>query len=717
MAKKKSSSNQEKSTVSQNQQKSMEAATTPTSTEENQSEMVNNLKSLNNLLLKETLERRGQIDSLMKSKHDLEIEIEKLKKQGFEDLSIEAEIRKSVTMDFVNEQIELEKERLKEEMCREKDELRGLVEEKNREIESVGRDFGRFREEIGKEIELKRNEVDLLRSRVVDLEKSSVEAGKEIERIRLEKDEVVRVKSELEKRIEDLNREMKDVVKQKGEIQVQNGEKDRKIQKLQKSLDGVNDELDSVKGILAGVVSEKEGIRKNLDGRVEEAEKLKVQVGELEKCNVATEQELCILRSERRKVMDERKEIEGKLEVVLKEKEFAEGKSLESSKLIANLKGEIKNLSIVKVEGEQERAELSTKIVGSTRELEELQTNVSTLQGKEADLLGKVTVLGKSNAEALRKQEKLQLELNKLKEEKSDIEKKIEVLVAENSSTLRNLQDNVLLLEAEKRKVNEIIQEKSDIEKVKNDQLTEIDDLSEQVNTLKALVSSLEESCQKQADANNAIQSVATQYKDALENVTVERDNIKEEIELKKKEEERLGLEVLESDKRNRVTKEELESVKIVQLKLSEEIKVMKSCIDTLTGEKGELERKLVKAEEGFSELEEKMKSSQMHSVKALEMLRNTMKQLEEAGTDTNEELTINGDFIAEELQPFVAELEAIRKSFKGKTGKVEEMYKRYETLQVSVSDAQKKRNFWAWLSSATTLLAAVSMAYIARGR
>ncbi|PIA39392.1 hypothetical protein AQUCO_02600092v1 [Aquilegia coerulea] len=638
------------------------------------------LKSLNSLLLKETVEKREQVDSLLKSKKELEIEIDLLKKQ-----SDETQIQKSVMVEFVNQEIEQQKEQI----WREKDELKGLLDEKIRQIDQVSCDFQRYRDDVEKDLGLKDSEIVMLKSSVVDLEKNNEVVKKEIERVGFEKDGVLEKKNELEKRIVELSREIVDVVKGREEIEKVKLEQDAEIEKLNKSVDVLNADLVSERGNLEKVVNEKDKIIKSLDVLTKEMERVKVQVLELEKCNSATEMELGKLRDERRGLMDERKEREIKFEGFVKEKAVIE----------------------------QERAKEGIKIAGLEKEVERLQAALLNVQKEEENLRSVVVNLEKMNVEALEKQEQIQLEVDTLLGEKTEIQKSFELLMEERNSISKSLETATVQLEIKESKMVEIVNEKAAIEKLKNDKEVEIDNLHKQVFHLQSVVSTLEESCREQVEANAKVQAEARQYKDELKSVTVERDNVRNEMMWKAKEEERLKSEVLELEKRVVETKQELQQARIEQCHLSEEKEEMKACIETLTEDKGELQRMLVKAEEGIDDFQAKIKLSETSTGQALQMLKRTVELVchpEDAETGGKEELAINSDEIDEQIQPFAAELETIRKAFKNKNGNVEDMNRQFESLKLSIVQAQKKKNIWAWLSSVSFVAGAV-VAYAAR--
>ncbi|KAF5199774.1 myosin-9 [Thalictrum thalictroides] len=680
------------------------------------SEKLANLKSLNSLLVKETVERREQVDSLLKSKKELEIEIDLLKKQ-----SDETQIQKSVMIEFMNKEVEQEKEKLKEKVWREKDVLKGLLDEKIREIGEVSSDFQRYRDDVEKDLDLKRSEVEMFKSVVFDLEKGNEDVNKEIKKIRFEKNEVLEKKNELEKRIEELSREMVEVVKGRGEIEKVKFEQDVEIRELKKSVDVLNAELVQARGVLDRGVIEKDEILKRLSVQTKEMERVKVQILELEKCNSATEMELGKLRNERRGLMDERKERERKFEGVLKEKTMIEQNMVEMSKLVEELKGDIKRIDGEKEVIEQEKTKDEIMIAELEKEVERLQVVMQNAQKEEANLHSVVANLEKKNVEALEKQEQTQLEVEALVREKTEIQKSFELLMEEKNSISKNLETALNQLKSEKSKMADIINEKAAIEKAKSVREVEIDNLQKQVCDLQSDVSTLEESHREQAEANAKLQAEAKQYQYELISVTAERDDVRNESISKAKEEERLRSEVLELGKRIGEAHQNLEQVMIEHRHLSEEKKEMKAHIGTLTEEKKELQHMLEKAEEGTEAFETKMKLSETCTGQALQMLKHTVELVcrhEDAEMDGKEEMTIiNGDKIAEQIQPFAAELEAIRKAFKNKKGNVDDMNKQFESLRLSIVQAQKKKKMWAWLSYVSTFFTAAAVAYAARVR
>ncbi|KAF9605269.1 hypothetical protein IFM89_015885 [Coptis chinensis] len=619
--------------------------------EENQADKLASLKSLNNILLKETVEKRDHVKNL-------ELEIDVLKKQ-----LIESEIQKSVTVEFVNQEMMQENQVLK-------------------------RDFVRFREEVDKESEVKTSEVMRLEKRV---------------------EEMMGEKVEVEIRFEDLRNEMEGVLKQRGELEREVVEGGYKVRELE-------EEVERGRVALDGEIREKFEVVERLNVLAKEMKGLKSRVFELVECNAINEEEIVQLRSECGGLMGKKKELEKKVECVVKEKVLVEHQLDKALEIIDELDRDSKDIAREKEIIEENRGVLVVEMRELKKQVQQFEAIVFNLKNHEGLLRREVVVFKERNDEAVKKQEQMQLEFGKLLDEKSEIEMSFELLIEEKNSTLRNLEKTRLELENGKRRINELVYENDDIQEVKIGQELEIQKLLKQLSGLKAVVSKLEESCGNQVKANAELQSEAGGYKDALESVTAERDSVRKEFDMWKNEEESLSLELLELEKSNGENLKELERLRVEQCKLSEEKKEMKSRIDLLIEDKGELQRKLVKAEGSIEDVKAKLKSHEMYIEQALLMLKSTVEMLENGD---KEDSTFNAEKIDESVKPFAEQLEAIKRAFENKKGKVEDMKREFQCLNLSMAGEKKSKKFLQWLSSGTTILAvaAVAMSYVGKGR
>nr|XP_043639513.1 sporulation-specific protein 15-like [Erigeron canadensis] len=118
------------------------------------------------------------------------------------------------------------------------------------------------------------------------------------------------------------------------------------------------------------------------------------------------------------------------------------------------------------------------------------------------------------------------------------------------------------------------------------------------------------------------------------------------------------------------------------------------------------LEAKLVEMQIKFDDTKGELCVAKANSKRVLEILKKTLLVCNDDSTDQE-----NG--VGEDIQEHFKEVEAIKRAFKDKESRIEEMKSHVELLK---SEARKEKSFWTMVSSATTLLAAaVSVAYVAR--
>ncbi|KAM7491846.1 hypothetical protein LguiA_034767 [Lonicera macranthoides] len=130
--------------------------------------------------------------------------------------------------------------------------------------------------------------------------------------------------------------------------------------------------------------------------------------------------------------------------------------------------------------------------------------------------------------------------------------------------------------------------------------------------------------------------------------------------------------------------------------------------------------KKLANAHKEFDDVKAKTTIADANSELILNLLRNTAK-LVSVSKDESVVLNVNEKGFnklkdKEEMKPFVAELEAIKNAFNSREVKVEDMKHEVEFLKDSVTVVHKKKSFWTLVSSATTILAAALVVYVARG-
>ncbi|KAK9293135.1 hypothetical protein L1049_021121 [Liquidambar formosana] len=615
-------------------------ATTPM---DDPSEKIQSLKSLNSLLLKETHERRQQVDTLVKSKE-----------------ALESELTRSV----------IERKALDAELSRLSDETVGLELEKSLMGVFVYAQMG----EMGVGFE------GLMREKVED-----------------------------EKRLEGLEREIKKV---RSEREVQIGVLKKKVNELM-------GEIENERKVSSHAMRERDEVNYKLGVQVEEANGLREKVVEMEERERKIEGEVRKLKMEYEGIVEEKEERESEIESLMRDKDLVERGLAESARVIEDLRREIEQNFREKKEMEEERKGQVLKIDELEKEVSELNESVSILQNEEKRLQMEVCELKKSNAEAVEEREKMLMEFDVLQKEKGEKERNIVILLEEKTLVMKSLEKALKELEDEKQKMEGIVQEKSEIEVVKGRLESEIAELRKGANELRNVVFTLQESRKVQEEENKRLQSDIGQYRDVIDRVTVERDDARKGFNEEKKNGLNLRLKVSEMEKSTEESIKEIERMRSEHEKLIEEKMVIQNQFESLMEDKDAVQKNLVKAQQDNDDMQAKMESVRTNSEQALMMLKNTAALVCMSKDESNgKECTFTDEQKIEDLlQPYAAELEAIKKAFKNKEMKLEDMKKQLEFMQNSVSEAHKKKSFWTLVSSATTVFAAISVAYVARGR
>lgn len=110
----------------------------------------------------------------------------------------------------------------------------------------------------------------------------------------------------------------------------------------------------------------------------------------------------------------------------------------------------------------------------------------------------------------------------------------------------------------------------------------------------------------------------------------------------------------------------------------------------------------------------ESLKSLNAMLLKETVELRKQVSQVSEL-RDSISEIVKSSNVQKEQIKKLAAEVKHYRDALENKEDKMEEMKRQVEFLQNSVAEAHKKKRFWTIVSSATTLFAAISVAYLAQ--
>ncbi|KAG6701515.1 hypothetical protein I3842_08G168800 [Carya illinoinensis] len=596
------------------------------------SERLQSLKSLNSLLLKETSERRQQVESLEQAKESLEAE---LTLSTMEKKVLESELKRATE-------------------------------------ESVG----------------------------LELEKCVVCTFSETQ-------------------MDEMGVGYDGLLREKGEIEILSREKESEIEFLKKVVSGLMTNLEDEREKLSRVYQERDFIKTEIDGLAKEANKLREKVVEMEKKERKTVEEVEKLKMERERLVRENLKIEKAVEGLKKEKESVERDSEESKRVIETLKIDIEGFARERGEVEREKSDLEVKIVESEKEVRELSETVMNLRMKDEVLRSKVLELEKRIGEVVDKEKEMAMEINFLVEETREKERNIEKLKEERDSIRRILDMTSKESEFRQQRIEELIREKNEIEELKLYQEIEIVELNTEVDRLRNVVSTLRDSCRNEEENNKQLISEVSLYKDAFDRVRPERDELQKGFDEVNKKVKNMEVLILEKEKKIQETAEELGRMRSEQENLIEKNRAIENHLEVLVKEKDLVQKNLVEAQRGVDDLKAKMESAGINSELALSMLKNTAALVCDSQDDRDgkKDEVINGQKLEDEIQPYAMELDAIKTAFRSKEKMVEDMKKQLGFLQNSVAEAHKQKSFWTVVSSATTIFAAASVAYVARGR
>ncbi|XP_062145227.1 uncharacterized protein LOC133852478 [Alnus glutinosa] len=596
------------------------------------SKKLQNLKSLNSLLLKETFERRQQIESLEQAKQALEA---KLTRSGKEKKALEAELT------WVSE-------------------------------ESFG----------------------------LELEKSVVCAFWETQMV-------------------EIGAGFDGLVREKGEIEKVKCEREAEIGFLKKEANEQVANLEDERGRLSRVCRERDLLKNEIDGLVQESNGLRENVVEMEKRDKKNVEEIEKLKVECEGLLNEKSEREKAVGALKREKESVQGNLEQSVGVINSLRSEIEGVMRAKSEVERERTTQEVQIGELEKEVRELNGIVMTLRQEEEVLRAKVLELEKMIGEAMDKEKEMVMEINMLVEEKREKEQNIEKLKDQRDSVQRILDMTSKESEGRLQRIEELIREKNEIGEVKLTLESEIVEQNTEVDRLRNAISTLRESCRDEEEKNKQLVFEVGRFRDAFDRVTLEKDKVQKGFDEEKKKVKSMEVVVSEKEKRIEETVEELGQIKSERQNLIERNKAIESRVEVLMKEKELVQKKLVEAQRGIDDLRAKMESAGINSKRALGMMKNTAALVCHStdDRDSKEEVVINEQKLEEEIQPYAVELDTIKNAFRNKEKMVEDMKKQLDFLQNSVAEAHRRKSFWTVVSSATTLVAAASVAYVARGR
>ncbi|MBA0554913.1 hypothetical protein Golob_013987 [Gossypium lobatum] len=599
---------------------------------EDPKEKIQNLKSLNSLLVKEAFESRQQIDSLVQAKEALEVELIERKKLEAEESekSVSFELQNGlVSVYMVNQMKELGVER-ETVIGALKNKVSGLIGslEKERKMLSL---VCEERDLVRNDFELQVNEGKLMKEKLTEMEGNERKFVEEIGKLKVEYDRLVWEKEELEKvkssmvkdrnlleknmkdmagKVEHLRRENGKIVREKKEIEIENNEQRVRIDEMEKEMSEVILSLRKEDGVLRSKIFE---LEKNCGEAMDREAERAIEIGAL---------------------VEEKRAKERSIERLMEEKDFMS-----------------RSLEAIMVESE-------------------------------------------------------------------DRQRRIEKLLEESDANRRVLEMNEKELRDMHKKIKELLGDKTEIEKAKIHGENENIKLHNEVSELRNIVHRLQEECLNHQKKKDELVSEVSRFKALVDQVTLERDNALKGFEKEKHNGVSLRSKVSEMENMLKKTEEELAWKRTEWQNLIEEKKEMGSHIGSLAEDKDGLHLELLERTRSFNDLRAKMESTTINYERALTLLKTTASLLCQSKDEKSpEEAAIAEQKLEDEIELYAMELEAIKKAFKNKETVAQDLKQKVELMEKSMVEAQKKKSFWTLVSSATTLLAAITVAYAARGR
>ncbi|CAO2832684.1 unnamed protein product [Amaranthus hypochondriacus] len=502
----------------------------PPPTEEDPSkEKLSSLKSLNSMLLKETVEKRQEISALLETKKSLESEltrseseIEALKAEltQMKEGDVETDVKKEVVSVFMQslkmeEREKLEKrleemEREKEEVEKERDEIEKAKFEADYEIGLMKKMEMELRNDIRKEKErfngaiIEKNELNIILGVKID----------EINRLKKKIDEYemkekdsnekqIKLKVMYDVKMKDLEEKEKEVELIKNELNLLR-EESEELNKVVERLNGENEAILKENG---GLCEERNELNERINGLVKEAEDLRCDVNQsrvkyddLEEIYARKCDEFDGLKKEFDGLIDENKEKEKEIDGLIVEKSIVE------KKLIV-LEDELKREKQVYGEIMEEKVKLEQLKDRNENEIMELQKRLNEIQGN-------LSLLQESNIETLENYKKLalevddhKLELGKVSVERDefkaclDEEKKNGVkLQGKVIEISKRMEETAKVMEDLRSTSDVIVEEKKEIEKKYKKMVLDKEGIEKECDVLKGKMGELERSLKAKSD-------------------------------------------------------------------------------------------------------------------------------------------------------------------------------------------------------------------------
>ncbi|KAK8698132.1 hypothetical protein V6N13_114262 [Hibiscus sabdariffa] len=530
---------------------------------------------------------------------------------------------------------------------------------------------------------------------------------------------------------------------QMGELGV---EMENMIGALKREVTGLVGSFENERERFSLVYKERDLVRKDFQLQVNEGKLMKEKLVEMEGNEMKFVEEIKKLKVEYDRLVREKDDLERVKSLMMKDKDLLERDMKDAAEEVGNLRRENEKIAREKRGIEVEKNEQRLKIDDMEREMNEV---ISSLRKEDGILRSRIFELEKNYGEAMDREAERAIEIGALVEEKRAKERSIERLMEEKDFLSRSLEAIMVESEDRQRRIEKLLEEsaaarrvlgknekelkdmhkkleemsgdKTEIEKAKS--LAEIEniELHNEVSELKNVVQRIQEECLDNQKKNIALVSEVSCLRELVDQVTLQKDVALKQLDEEKHNGVNLRLKVTEMENMLKETVEELARKKTEWQKLINEKEEMESHIGSMAQVKDGLQKELLEATVGFNDLKAKMESTTINYERALTLLKNTASLLCQSKAENNgkstEEAAVAEHKLEDEIKPYAMELEAIKEAFKNKETVAQVLKQKVELMEKAMVETEKKKSFWALVSSATTILAAITFAYAAKGR
>ncbi|GMI79262.1 hypothetical protein like AT5G27330 [Hibiscus trionum] len=471
---------------------------------------------------------------------------------------------------------------------------------------------------------------------------------------------------------------------------------------------------------LSLVCKERDLARSDFELQVNEGSLMKEKIKEMEENERKFGEEIGRLKVECDRFLGEKEELEKVKSLMEEEKDLLEKNIEDMVQDVETLSRKIETFEEEKKVIEMEKDEQRMKIAELEKETRELSEVVLNLRKEEEILRTKALELEKNCGEAMDREAERAKEIGALVEEKRAIEMSLERIKEEKDSASKSLEVAMAESEDMQRRIEKLLEERDAARRVLETNKMELKDMQKKiVDFLGDKVNGESENSEPQEGKNKELLSEVSDIRVSFDQLALEKDNALKVLDEEKQNGDSLRLKVSEMEKILEETSKKLAHQKAEWQKLVKETKDMEDHCGSMAEDIDRLQKELLEAKSSCNDLRAKMESVSISYGKVLSLLKNTASLLcqskDENGRKEKEEADIAEKKLEEETEPIATDLEAIKQAFKNKETVAQDLKLKVAVMEKTIVEVQKKKSFWTLVSSATTILAAVTFAYAAK--